>query len=128
MVQVGVISIDGTKIAANGSMSANRSHEWLAEQARRIAGDVVADADSVDAAEDAAAVGDARAGELPEQFATRHGRAANIKKALEELQRQDTSDAKDVAAERAGFRSIWPRSKRGNRVCEGRLQERTQSC
>lgn len=101
MVQVGVISIDGTKIAANGSMSANRSHDWLAEQARRIAADVVADADTVDAAEDAAAVGDARAGELPEQFATRHGRAANIKKALEELQRQDASDAKDVAADRA---------------------------
>ena len=32
MVKVGVISIDGTKIAANGSMSANRSHEWLADR------------------------------------------------------------------------------------------------
>lgn len=41
-----MISIDGTTIAANGS------HEWLADQARRIAGDVVADADATDAAED----------------------------------------------------------------------------
>lgn len=100
MVKVGVISIDGTKIAANGSMSANRSHEWLADQARRIAGDVVADADATDAAEDAAEADNGRGGELPEQFATRKGRAANIKKALEELKRQDQADAKETAADR----------------------------
>jgi transposase len=100
MIKVGVISIDGTKIAANGSISANRSHEWLAEQARRIASDVVADADATDAAEDATEADEGRAGGLPAQFAPGKGRVANIKKALEELARQDEADAKETAVDR----------------------------
>src|SRR5690242_18522913 len=62
MVQVGVIAIDGTKIAANASKSANRSPQWVAEQARRIAEDVLSEAEAVDAAEDAA---EAAAGTQP---------------------------------------------------------------
>jgi transposase len=37
MVRVGSIAIDGTKIAANASTSANRSQQWVTQQARRIA-------------------------------------------------------------------------------------------
>jgi transposase len=102
MVRVGVVAIDGTKIAANAARSANRSREWVREQARRIAAEVLADADAVDAAEDAAA--QARDGsdeELPPGFATRSGRAANIGKAIEEIARQDSEHAEADAADRA---------------------------
>ena len=101
MVKVGVVSIDGTKIAANAAKAANRSHEWLREEAERIAAAVIADADAIDASEDAAAA--ARGGsddDLPPGFATRKGRAANIKKALEELGRQAAERAEADATER----------------------------
>lgn len=101
MVRVGVVSIDGTKIAADASKSANRSGDWLREQAQRVAAEVVADAAAVDAAEEAAAA--ARGGsddEIPRGFATRKGRAANIKRALEELDRQDAEHAESDAADR----------------------------
>jgi transposase len=102
MVKVGVLSIDGTKIAANASKSANRSHDWIREQALRIAADVLADADAVDAAEDAAAAHRGGTdGDLPPGMATRAGRAAGIAKAMAELDRQDAERAEADAADRA---------------------------
>lgn len=102
MVKVGVVSIDGTKIAANASKSANRSHDWIREEAQRIAAEVVADADAVDAAEEAAAA--SRSGsddDLPPGMTTRAGRAAGIAKAVAELERQDAEHAEADAADRA---------------------------
>lgn len=100
MVKVGVISIDGTKIAANASRSANRSHDWVREQAALVAAEVVADADAVDASEDAtAAASGGSDDDLPPGFATRKGRAANIKKALAELDRQAAERAEADTAE-----------------------------
>lgn len=46
MVKVGVVSIDGTKIAANASKGANRSRDAVREEARRIAAGIVADAEA----------------------------------------------------------------------------------
>ncbi len=57
MVRVGVVSIDGTKVLANASRGANRSEQWLLEQASKI----VDEATAVDAQQDAEfgdAVGD----------------------------------------------------------------------
>ncbi len=81
MVSVGVISIDGTKIAANASKSANRSQEWVREHARRIAEDAVSEAAAVDAAEDAAEAAAGPGAQPPAELGTRAGRAAAIKKA-----------------------------------------------
>jgi transposase len=102
MVRVGVIAIDGTKIAANASTSANRSQQWVAEQARRIAEDAVAEAVAVDAAEDAAeeAAGGPVPGAPPE-LGTPAGRAAAIAKAMEEIARQDAGHAEADAADQA---------------------------
>lgn len=102
MVKVGVVSIDGTKIAANASKSANRSHDWIRGEAQRIAAEVVADADAVDAAEDEAAAQQGGSGDdvLP-GMATRAGRAAGIAKAMAELERQDAEHAEADAADRA---------------------------
>lgn len=102
MVRVGSIAIDGTKIAANASTSANRSQQWVAEQARRIAEDAVREAAAVDAAEDAAE--EAAGGPVegpPAELRTRAGRAAAIKKAMEEIARHDARHAEADAADQA---------------------------
>lgn len=91
MVRVGVVSIDGTKIAADASRGANRKPATVRQEAQRIAEEILADAARVDDAEDDA---EAAAGgpddRLPPGLAGRGGRAANIAKALAELDRQDT--------------------------------------
>ncbi|WP_433733661.1 transposase [Nocardia sp. CA-129566] len=51
MVQVGVVAVDGTKIAANASMFANRTEDTLREMAARTATGIVAEARALDEAE-----------------------------------------------------------------------------
>lgn len=100
MVQVGVIAIDGTKIAANASTSANRSQQWVRQRAREIAEAAVGEAAAVDAAEDAAEA--ASAPQRPAaELGTAAGRAAAIKKAMEEIAREDAAQAEADAADRA---------------------------
>lgn len=101
LVSVGVISVDGTKVAANASKSANRSHDWVREHARRIAEDVVSEAADVDAAEDAAQAAAGSDVQPPSGLSTRAGRAAAIKKAMAEIRRQDAAHAQDDAADAA---------------------------
>lgn len=98
MVKVGIVSIDGTKIAANASRGANRSGAAVRHEAQRIAGEIVAEAARVDAAEDAGSDDD---DDLPPGFADRSGRAANIKKALAELDAQDAEHDEVDATDRA---------------------------
>ena len=85
MGRVGTIALDGTKIAADAALSANRSESRL----RRVAADILAEAAAVDAAEDEQ-FGDRRGDELPPELADPDGRAARVKAMLE-----------DIAAERA---------------------------
>ena len=114
MVSVGVISIDGTKIAANASKSANRSHDWVREHARQIAEDAVREAAGVDAAEDAAEAAAGGAGQQPPaELGTAAGRAAAIKKAMEEIARQDAAHAEDDAADAARQQDYLQRVRAG---------------
>ncbi|WP_233151546.1 transposase [Mycobacterium lehmannii] len=119
MVRAGVIAIDGTKIAANASRSANRSQQWVAEQARRIAEDVVAQAAAVDADEDAAEAGAGSQQRLPAELGTAAGRKAAIKKAMEEIARQDGAHAEADAADAAGQEQYLQRLESGE-VVSGR--------
>lgn len=98
MGRVATIALDGTKIAANAAMSANRSESGL----RRIAADILADAAAVDAAEDEQ-YGDARGDELPPELADPTGRAARIKQMLEEIaaERADRTAGKQQRVDRA---------------------------
>jgi transposase len=84
----GTVAIDGTKITANAAKSANRSLAALRAEAERI----LAEAAAVDAEEDEL-FGDARGDELPEQFADPRTRAANIRKALEEIAAEQAAEA-----------------------------------
>jgi transposase len=49
LVKAGKVALDGTKVAANASLAANRSHGAIEEEVRRM----VAEAKAVDAEEDA---------------------------------------------------------------------------
>jgi transposase len=73
MVKVGVLAVDGTKVAANASSQANRDFEQLARE-------ILQDAARIDAEEDAL-YGDCRGDELPEQLTTEHGRRAWFREA-----------------------------------------------
>lgn len=115
MVKVGVVSIDGTKIAADAARGANRSQDWLREQAKTIAAQVVAEAAEADAVEDADEQGtgkDERDGPAP-GFGKRSGRAANIRRALAELERQDAADEQADAADRERVEEFLARLEAG---------------
>jgi transposase len=78
LVQVGVIAIDGTKIAANASLDANRGYEQIARE-------ILEEAAEIDRQEDEL-YGDARGDELPEQLRSAERRRAALRKAKQELE------------------------------------------
>lgn len=86
----GTIAIDGTKIAADASIDANRTEAWLRGQVEQI----LTEAQRADEAEDAEH-GDRRGDEPPEDLADPQARAAKIAAALAEI------DAERAAAARA---------------------------
>jgi transposase len=115
MGRVGVVAIDGTKIAANASLGANRKEEWLREQAAKQAAAIVAEAAATDAAEDEE-FGDRRGDELPEKFADRSGRRERIRKALDEIGKQTGQAGRDDAADRARVEEYLARVEAGEAV------------
>jgi transposase len=66
LAKVGIVAIDGTKVAANASRDATRDYE-------QIARGILEEAKAVDAAEDEL-YGEARGDELPPELATAQGR------------------------------------------------------
>ena len=78
LVSVGVIALDGTKVHANASGQANRTYRQIAEE-------ILAEADAVDAAEDAE-FGDRRGDELPPELADRASRRARLADAKRQLE------------------------------------------
>src|ERR671921_1873742 len=84
LVDAKVVAVDGTKLHANASERATCDYE-------RLAREVLADADAVDAEEDER-FGDRRGDELPEPLGTREGRArwlADAKRGLEQRRAED---------------------------------------
>lgn len=98
MGKVGKVAIDGTKIAANASMGANRTEKSL----RKMAADILAEAEQIDAVEDAE-YGDARGDELPEQWRDRSRRKARIRAALEEINKKAQAAAQADQARAEGY-------------------------
>ena len=77
LVEVGVISIDGTKIRANASRGANRTYE-------KLVADILKEAEETDRWEDGL-FGPDRGDEVPEHLRTEEGRRAAFKAAKERL-------------------------------------------
>jgi hypothetical protein len=95
MGRLGVVALDGTKIAANAAPGANRSEKWL----RGVARQWLDEAAAADAAEDEA-FGAARGDELPAELAEPRGRPARIRQILDELDRERAADTSSRGAQR----------------------------
>lgn len=97
----GTVAIDATKIAANASMDANRGQDWLREQ---VAG-MVADAEHIDAAEDARGVGRDDSDRVTATLPRGTDRAQRIREAAlqvrAELARKQDQDAERSASAKA---------------------------
>jgi transposase len=101
MVRVGTVAVDGTKIAANAGLSANRSYEAIRREVERM----LAEADEIDAAEDER-FGDARGDELPAELAdpvTRRARLERAKRELEAEQAARVAEHQAMLARRAEY-------------------------
>lgn len=99
--RLGIVAIDGTKIAADASAQANRSEQALREHLRRQAEQAVTEAAQVDQAEDER-YGPARGDELPPQW--RSGdRRSRIRAALRDLE-ADTEQRQTQQRERQAGR------------------------
>jgi transposase len=92
LAQVGVIAVDGTKVAANASRNENVDYEQLARE-------VVEEAKAVDAAEDEL-YGDARGDELPPEFATAQGRRGWLREAKQRLEAERAANPQPVPRSR----------------------------
>ena len=92
LVKLGVVALDGTKVAANAALATNRSHQAIEEEVRRM----LAEAKAMDAEEDANYGPDRRGDELPEGLGGRTERLKRLKEAKERLQRDAEAGAKAV--------------------------------
>lgn len=86
MVRVGTVAVDGTKIAADAGLSANRTYAKIREEVERI----LQEADEIDAAEDEL-FGDARGDELPAELADPVSRRARLERAKRELEAEQAA-------------------------------------
>src|ERR671922_1018925 len=100
LVRVGVIAVDGTKVAANAAPQATRDYEQIARE-------ILAEADAVDAEEDER-FGDARGDELPPELQTAQGRRGWLREGKRRLDERRAEEARPI-----------PRS-RPDRLKEGR--------
>jgi transposase len=114
MARVGVVALDGTKIAANASPGANRSEDWLREQA----GQIMAEAESIDATEDAL-FGSARGDELPAEVADPRTRAARIAQCLRQIEADRAEQAARQAAQQQAAAQYLQRVRGGDDVPPG---------
>jgi transposase len=114
LVEVGVISIDGTKIRANASRGANRTYE-------KLVADILKEAEETDRWEDGLFGAD-RGDELPEHLRTEEGRRQAFKAAKERLAQKTGRSQQPEVAEfeldperfnpRGGGRRAWHREGR----------------
>jgi len=92
LIKVGVVAVDGTKIAAAATHHATRSYEQIARE-------IVEEAGRVDAAEDEL-LGEARGDELPEGLRTSGDRRKVLREAKQVLDAERAAQAKKVPRDR----------------------------
>jgi transposase len=102
LVRVGIVEVDGTKIAAAATHHATRSYE-------QIAAEILAEAARTDAAEDEL-YGEARGDELPERLRTSGDRRKWLREAKQALEAERAAEARPVPrvirAERTELRKM----------------------
>jgi transposase len=93
LVKVGIVAIDGTKIAAAATHHANRSYEQIAQE-------ILEEAGRIDAAEDEL-YGEARGDELPEGLRTAGDRRKWLREAKQALEAERAAEAEKIPRDRA---------------------------
>ena len=92
MVKVGIVAVDGTKMAANASHERNADYT-------RVAREILDEAERIDREEDEL-YGEARGDELPEQLRTVEGRRAALRQAKRRLEQQ--AESEELVSENEG--------------------------
>lgn len=92
--RVGIVAIDGTKIAGQASPRKNFTEKTL----RKLAADVIDDAAAIDAAEDAEFGSDRSGDELPQDLRPGRDRAARIRQALHQVEAEKAAAAAEDTA------------------------------
>jgi transposase len=92
LVRVGVVAVDGTKVAANAAPQATRDYEQIARE-------ILAEADAIDAEEDDR-FGDARGDELPPELQTAQGRRGWLREAKRRLDERRAEEARPIPRDR----------------------------
>jgi transposase len=114
LVKVGVVALDGTKVAANASLAENRSQGAIEEEVQRM----LAEARVVDEEEDARFGLDRRGDELPEGLGRRAERLKRLQETKTRLEREAQEAARVVQeklAERAAEEAATGKKKRGRK-------------
>src|SRR5919198_3666148 len=93
LAKVGVVAIDGTKVAANASRNENLDYEQIARE-------LVERAIATDQAEDEL-YGEARGDELPPEFSTTAGRRGWLREAKKRLEAERTANPQPVPRDRS---------------------------
>ena len=101
LVKLGHVALDGTKVLANASEHKAMSYGRMAEAERKLTQEVaalLAQAQAVDAAEDAQYGKGKRGDDLPAELARRESRLAKIRAAKAELEAEARAEAAEAAA------------------------------
>jgi transposase/Skp family chaperone for outer membrane proteins len=104
MVSLGRVALDGTKVRANASRRKAMSYARLTDKEKVLAAevsDLMAEADRIDADEDAQYGKDRRGDELPAELARRESRLAKLREAKQALEEQAAAAAAEHAADLA---------------------------
>jgi transposase len=101
LVTLGHVALDGTKVLANASKHKAMSYGRMAEAERKLEHEIaalLAEAQRVDAAEDARYGKGTRGDELPAELARRESRLAKIREAKAALEAEAKGEAAEAAA------------------------------
>lgn len=113
-VRLGIVAIDGTKIAANASIDATHERDWFAAKVQAMTDEAAA----CDAAEDALLGADRRGDEPPQGMsgrgaAGRAQRAARLRRCLDELAAEQATQAELTQAEKQRAADYLHRARAG---------------
>jgi len=114
LVKLGVVALDGTKVAANAALAANRGYEAIKEEVGRI----LAEAKATDAEEDAVYGPERRGDELPEGLGRRAERLKRLQEAKARLEGEALEAARtaqEKLAERGAEEAMTGKRKRGRK-------------
>ena len=101
LVKLGVVALDGTKVAADAALAANRSYATIEEEVRRM----LKEAQRVDAEEDLLFGPDGRGGELPQELGRRGERLSRLGEAKARLEEESARAAQAPRQPGAPWRS-----------------------